>query len=69
MTLGRAMAQAVSCQFLIAEDRVRSLISPFLICGGQSGTGTGSSSSSSDFPVNITPDWLSILIHHLVDEQ
>ena len=46
---GRAMAQAVSRRPLNAEARVRSLVSPCGICGGQSGTGTGLS------PVNFIP--------------
>jgi hypothetical protein len=44
---GRAMAQSVSCRLLTAEAWVRSRVSPYGICGGQSGTGTGFSPSSS----------------------
>jgi hypothetical protein len=47
---GRAMAQAVSRRPPTAEARVRSLVSPCGICGGQSGTGTGFSPSCSVFP-------------------
>jgi hypothetical protein len=47
---GRAMAQAVSHRPLNAEARVRSLVSPCGICGGQSGTRTGFSPSTSVFP-------------------
>jgi hypothetical protein len=38
---GRAMAQAVSRRPLITEARLRTRISPYGICGEQSGTGTG----------------------------
>jgi hypothetical protein len=48
--LGRAMAQAVSRRPLTAEARVRSRVSPCVICGGQSGTGTSFSPSTSVFP-------------------
>jgi hypothetical protein len=44
------MAQAVSRRHLTAEARIRSLVSPCWICGGQSGTGTGFSPSTSVFP-------------------
>jgi hypothetical protein len=44
------MAQAVSRRLLTAEARVRSRVSPFGICGGQSGNGTGFSPSTSVFP-------------------
>jgi hypothetical protein len=47
---GRAMAQVVSPRPLAAEARVRSLVSPCGICGGQSGTGTGFSPYTSVFP-------------------
>jgi hypothetical protein len=40
------MAQAVNRQLLTAESRVRALISPCGICGGQSGAGTGFSPNS-----------------------
>jgi hypothetical protein len=38
---GRAMTQAVSRRLFTAEARVRSRVTQFGICGGQSGTGTG----------------------------
>jgi hypothetical protein len=47
---GRAKAQAVSRRPLIAEARVRSRVSPYGICDGQSGTGTGFSPSTAVFP-------------------
>jgi hypothetical protein len=46
---GRAMVQVVSRRPLTAEARVRALVNPCGICGGQSGTGTGFSPSSSVF--------------------
>jgi hypothetical protein len=48
--LGRAMAQAVSRRPLNSEARVRSRVSPYGICGRQSGTGTDFSPSTSVFP-------------------
>jgi hypothetical protein len=44
------MAQVVSCQPLITDDRVHAQVSPCRICGGQSGTGTGFFQSSLVFP-------------------
>jgi hypothetical protein len=51
---GRAMAQAVSRRSLTAEARVRSRVSQFGICGGQSGTGTGFSPPYFGFPLSIS---------------
>jgi hypothetical protein len=47
---GHAMAQTVSHRLLTAEARVCPRVSPYGICGGQSGTGTGFSLSSLVFP-------------------
>jgi hypothetical protein len=46
----------------IAEARVRALISPCGICGGESGSGTGFFLRVRIFPVNIIPPWLSYII-------
>jgi hypothetical protein len=39
MKQGRAMAQAVSRLPLTANAQLRARVRPFVICGGQSGTG------------------------------
>jgi hypothetical protein len=49
------MAQAVSRRPLTAEARVRSLVSPFGICNGKSGTGTGFPRVLRFSPVNFIP--------------
>jgi hypothetical protein len=51
---GRAMAQAVSRRPLAAEARVQSWISPWGICGGQSGIGTGFTPEYFGFPPSIS---------------
>jgi hypothetical protein len=57
------MAQVVSRRPLIAEARVRALVNPCGIYGGQSGIGTGFSPSSSVLPCQyIIPPSLSKLI-------
>jgi hypothetical protein len=62
-------SQAVSRRYLTAEARDRAQICPYVICGVHSGTGTRFCSNSSDFPVNIIPLWLSILVYYLGDDQ
>jgi hypothetical protein len=62
------MAQAVGHRPLTTEAPVHAQDSPCGICGGQNSIGIGFSKSF-DFPVNIILPWLSILIHHLEDEQ
>jgi hypothetical protein len=47
---GRAIAQAVSRRPLAAEARVCFRVSPYGICGGQSGTATDFSACTSVFP-------------------
>jgi hypothetical protein len=62
---GRAIAQAISRWPVIAEDRVRSQISPCEFYGGQSGIGTGFCPSSSGFRVNIIPQMLRTCLVHV----
>ena len=47
LSLGRAMAQAVSRRAPTAQARDRSQVGPCGICGGQTGTGTGFSPNTS----------------------
>jgi hypothetical protein len=66
------MTQVVSRRPVTAEARVRALVNPCGICGGQSGTGTGFSTSSSvlpcqycdisGFPGKATVEWCVIVI-------
>jgi hypothetical protein len=52
------MVQEVSRRPVTAETRVRSQVSPCVICSGQVGTGAGFfSHSTSFFPVSILPRW------------
>jgi hypothetical protein len=72
------MAQAVSRRPLTAEARIRSLVSPCGVYGGQSGTGTGFSPSTSVLPCQFNStgapllgkmkktDHLSLHLHHSV---
>jgi hypothetical protein len=58
------VAQAFSRRLLTAEARAR--VSPFGVCGGQSGTGIGFSGC---FSVLIPLKYHSILMYHLADEK
>jgi hypothetical protein len=51
---GRAMAQAVNEWPPTSEARVRSRVSLYEICGGQSGTGTGFSPEYFGFPLSVS---------------
>jgi hypothetical protein len=66
------MAQVVSRRPLTAKAQVCARITPFGICGGQSGTEAGFYSSDWFSPVSIIPPWvsmLSMLVYYLGDEQ
>jgi hypothetical protein len=69
MTLGSAIAQAVSRRPLTAEARVLTRVTLYGICCGDIGTETGFFRVLRFFPVSIIPPWLSILIFHEGDEQ
>ena len=56
------MAQTVRSRTYTAEVLIRSQISPFDVCGAQSGTVTGFSHSTSVSPVSISPT-RSVLTH------
>ena len=62
---GGAMAQAVSCQPLTADSRVRLQVSPCGVCDGQSVTGTEFSDSTS-VPPSVSFRQSSILIFILI---
>jgi hypothetical protein len=59
------MVQVISRRHLAAEDRVRFLVCPCDVCGGQSATGTGFLRDLRFFPGNIILPWLSTLSYHL----
>jgi hypothetical protein len=64
------MVQAVSGRPLTAETRVCAWARPCGICGGQRGTGKDFFLRVLRFfPFNIIPQWLSILIYNLENEQ
>jgi hypothetical protein len=53
--VGSAIAQVVRRRPLTTEARVRALVCPCAICGGQSGAGTSSYPSSSVLPCQYHP--------------
>jgi hypothetical protein len=57
------MAQAVSRRPLTVEARVRSRVSPYEICGGQSGTGTGFSPITSVFPCQFNSTGAPLIVN------
>jgi hypothetical protein len=59
----RIMDQAVGRRLLDAEARVWSRVSPCEICGGQSGTGIMFFSQDFSFPLSVSFQQCSILIH------
>jgi hypothetical protein len=65
LSMGRAMAQAVSHRPLTAEARVRNRVSPCGICSVRSGTETGFLRVLRVSPVNIIPPWFSVLVYHM----
>jgi hypothetical protein len=62
------MAQVVTHWLLTTEAWGFTHVSPCGMCGVQSRTGT-SFSKFFGFPLNIIPQWLSMLTYHLQDEQ
>jgi hypothetical protein len=67
--LGRAMAKAVIFRHVLAEARFRFWVSPFGVCGGQSGTGTDFSPSFSVFVCHYHSTMTLHTECHLGDEQ
>jgi hypothetical protein len=63
------MAQAISRRPLTAEAWVRTYISPYGICGGQSGNGTGFFPDFFGFPLSTSFHRGSPNSYHLEDEQ
>jgi hypothetical protein len=63
--LSHVVAQAVICQLLATE----AMASGCGIYGEQSGTGTSFLQVLQFSYVSIIPQWLSILVYRLVDEQ
>jgi len=63
VNLSLRLIQPVSRQPITAEAGVWCQVSPFVICGGQSGTGTGFSPSISVSPVSIIPPMLHTHLH------
>jgi hypothetical protein len=64
------LIQAVSSRPLITKARVRALVSPCGIYGGQRGTGTGFFLRVLGFyPVNVIPSLHSNLIYNVGDEK
>jgi hypothetical protein len=64
---GRSTARAVSRRPLTAEDRIRSLGRPYVICRGQSDHGRGFSQRPSvGFPLSLSFHQCSIFMHSFI---